>query len=101
MQRSASEKAWAEQRFPVRLRLFTPEFGFGEQLSAMMAWLDIHCGKDRYTLESCQGPGRRDALLVYFDDPLMAADFSRRFDNGRMIACDPEPDREREHAQPA
>jgi hypothetical protein len=99
MEQLVVESLAADHRFPVRLRLFTPEFGFGEQLGAMMAWLHMNCGRDRYTLESNQAAGLRSAVFVYFSDPVMAAEFSLRFDNGRMIGC--EPEREPEHAKSA
>jgi len=77
--RSTPQHVLAERYFPVRVRVAVPETGFGAQLNHMQAWLDERVGFDGYFTGSQTTVGMEDAMLVYFVDVKVAAEFCERF----------------------
>jgi len=77
--RSTPQQTLAERYFPVRVRVAVPETGFGAQLNHMQAWLDEHAGMDGYFTGAQTLVGMQDAMLVYFVDAKVAAEFCERF----------------------
>ena len=78
-----------ERIFPVRLRVFVPEHGFGRRLDAMAAWLDARCGREKYWIGAQSGASLRDAILVYFAEVAPAQDFVARFDLAPLVEWQP------------
>lgn len=80
MSRHGTPKQRADrQRFPIRIRIKTPELGFGKQLHEIHEWLRINAGQDGHAMHSTSLPGL-DASTVYFLDVGIAAEFMDAFD---------------------
>jgi hypothetical protein len=69
-----------------------PPAGFGGQLDMMRAWLDVQVGSGAYWLGGDAGPGRPDAMAVYFLDVRAAAAFVDRFACGMAVLPNPGPE---------
>ncbi|SLN63819.1 hypothetical protein ROA7450_03352 [Roseovarius albus] len=54
----------AESKFPVRVRIKTPELGYGRKLDEMFDWLNCEVGQNNYVWVSDRQPGH-DASAVY------------------------------------
>ena len=68
-----------EQEFPIRVRVLTPELGYGKQYNEMRDWLEQHVGRDGYAWHSDALPGV-DATAVYFREALMVQAFLEKFE---------------------
>ena len=76
----------AELRFPLRITIHTPPEGFGRRYTAMMEWLDEHCGIDAWSIGPAGTHGiRNDAIAVYVANPTCALAFITRW----CVAGDP------------
>jgi hypothetical protein len=63
-----------------RVLLAVPLGGFGAQLGAIRAWLDVNCGPSGWTWSPAGTGGVvNDALAFYFTEPAQAEAFIRRF----------------------
>jgi hypothetical protein len=72
--------AQAENRFPLRITIRTPREGFGYRYTAMMDWLDEHCGIDGWGVGPAGTRGvRNDAIAVYVGNPTCALAFIARW----------------------
>jgi hypothetical protein len=72
--------AQAEERFPLRITIRTPPDGFGARYTAMMDWLDEHCGIDGWSFGPAGTRGvRNDAIAVYVGNPTCALAFIARW----------------------
>jgi hypothetical protein len=70
----------AETRFPLRITIRTPPDGFGRRYTAMMDWLDEHCGVDGWSVGPAGTRGiRNDAIAVYVGNPTCALAFIGRW----------------------
>jgi hypothetical protein len=73
----------AERRLPVRIRVAVPPGGFGQQLTAMYAWLDESCGLDGWATAPSGIRGVvNDAVAFYFRDARFAVAFVTRWCGG-------------------
>jgi len=58
----------------------------------MQAWLDQHVGPDSYWMGGDTGPGRPDAMSVFFLNVATAHSFVDRFACGMAVSVNPPPE---------
>jgi len=63
----SSKKRKDEQEFPIRVRVLTPELGYGKQYDEIYKWLEEHAGRGNFAWHSDTIPGA-DASAVYFKE---------------------------------
>jgi hypothetical protein len=70
----------AEERFPLRIVIRTPQGGFGQRYTTMMEWLDEHCGVEGWIIGPAGTHGvQNDAIAVYVGNPTCALAFLTRW----------------------
>ena len=75
----STKKVDCESRYPVRVRIPTPQEGWGRQLDEMFDWLRLNVGPDRWQSCADTQPGR-DASAWFFETLEDAKAFQDRFD---------------------
>ena len=78
VRRSTPQKKLDEQAFPVRVRIATPQNGFGVELDAVYRWLNTEIGGGHYAVHSSSGIAC-DAVGFHFRDLECATHFLRAF----------------------
>ena len=73
--------AMAERRFPLRIKVAVPPYGFGQRLPKMHAWLDENCGGDGWAMTPSGG-----AVAIYFGDATLASAFVARWCVANKVA---------------
>lgn len=68
----------AERRFPIRVRITTPEYGYGATYDAIHRWLLDEVGRGNFVWTSDNQPGH-DASAVYLSDLDIAQRMVERF----------------------
>ena len=79
VRRSTPASKTDDAKFPVRVRLRTPDNGYGRQLNEMHEWLDDHAGRDGYAVHGFNLPGIPEGGLWYFRKVETAHTFVERF----------------------
>jgi len=74
----STKKIDSEARYPVRIRIPTPEMGWGYRLDEMYDWLRLNVGPDRWQSCTDTQPGH-DATAWYFETLEDAKAFQDRF----------------------
>ena len=78
VRRSTPQKKLDERAFPVRVRIATPDNGFGVELDAVYRWLSAEIGGGQYAVHSSSGIAC-DAVGFHFRDLECATHFLRAF----------------------
>lgn len=68
--RSTPQSKIDDRSFPVRLLIYVPEDGFGNQINQIHDWLRDMIGNEDHALHSGgRGRGIRDIISIYFRNP--------------------------------
>ena len=76
-------KAAAERRFPIKLDVQIPPFGFGRRLTDMLTWCreclaEAAWDQHHHAVRSAEGPPE-DYARFYFAEPAVAERFRRKW----------------------
>jgi hypothetical protein len=66
VRRSTPQKVIDERSFPVRLKIWVPENGFGQDLSKMILWLQDNLPRGDFADHQGGLTGLRETLAFYF-----------------------------------
>lgn len=69
----------AERKFPIRVRVKTPELGYGLKLDAIHHWLRLELGGENFAWTSDSQPGH-DASAIYLPNIEIAHRLVEKFD---------------------